>query len=221
MNVGALRRITQPIACRILLRRARNNTVTTHVGGFRLHVLPTVFHPRYFGSSLIFGNYLESVDLRNRSFLDMGTGSGIIALFAARAGANVTAVDINPQAIRCASDNAIAAASQIVCHQSDLFSGLEGKQFDVMAWNPPFFPKAPADIAEMALYAGEDYAVIARFARDARAHLKPEGRIFLIVSMDLEVARIESMFKTQGFCHKRVFSRRWGLGETMVVIEFR
>jgi release factor glutamine methyltransferase len=151
----------------------------------------------------------------------MGTGSGLIALQAARCGARVTAVDINPQAVRCASDNAAASGSDIDCRESDLFSALSGERFDVIAWNPPFFPKTSANLAEAALYAGKDYSVIARFASEAREHLNADGRVLLILSMDVDVGRIESMFTTAGFSQKRVSSRKWGLGETMVIIEFR
>jgi release factor glutamine methyltransferase len=151
----------------------------------------------------------------------MGTGSGVIALCASRCGARVTAVDINPQAVRCASDNAAAAGSDIDCRESDLFSALSSERFDVIAWNPPFFPKTAANVAEAALYAGKDYSVISRFASEAREHLNAHGRVLLILSMDVDVNRVESLFTTAGLSHERVFSCKWGLGETMVIIEFR
>src|SRR5712691_8037060 len=105
---GHLRRIAQPLLFRYWFKRGTNREVMTTVGGFNLLVLPTVFHPKYFGSSLILGEYVESQPLEGKTFLDMGTGCGIIGFFAAQKGAIVTAVDINPRAVACASRNAIS-----------------------------------------------------------------------------------------------------------------
>jgi release factor glutamine methyltransferase len=219
ISAGKLRRLTHPIFLRYWLKRTANRTVTTQVDGFTLRVFPTVFHPRYFGSSAILGRYVESQDLKGRTFLDMGAGSGIIGLFAARAGANVTGVDINPSAVQCASENALAAGFQIEYCQSDLFSALHDRRFDVVAWNPPFFPTPARTTAEAALHAGEGYAAIARFARSCRQHLNLQGRIILVVTLDIDIRAVQSMFEEQGFSVRRVLARKWGLAETMVVLE--
>jgi release factor glutamine methyltransferase len=214
-----LRQFTHPILRRLYLRHTANRVLTTTVGGFNLRVLPSVFHPRYFGSSLILSRYVESLDLREKTFLDMGTGSGIVGLFAARAGARVTGADINPQAIRCAARNAAAAGFQIEYIESDLFDALGESRFNVIAWNPPFFPKPPTTTAEAALYAGDGYAVIWRFARQCRTHLANQGHIVLVLSLDINVAALESLFRAEGFSVRRATSEKWGLGETLVVID--
>jgi release factor glutamine methyltransferase len=74
------------------------------VAGFRLTVRPTVFHPRYFLTSEFFANFLSDIDLTGKRVADVGTGSGILALAAARAGAaSVVALDINPNAAKVAA----------------------------------------------------------------------------------------------------------------------
>jgi len=221
VSAGHLRRIAQPLLFRYWFKRGTNREVTTRVDSFELRVSPTVFHPKYFGSSLILGQYVESLGLEGKKFLDMGTGSGIIGFFAARKGAKVTAVDINPNAVDCASRNSIVAGFDIEYSESDLFSALSDRQFDVIAWNPPFFPKTAATVAEAALYAGDGYGVIARFARHCREYLSPEGTVVLVLSSDIDIAAVESMFRVERFSVERALTRKWGLGEKMVILAIR
>src|SRR5438309_11343457 len=107
---GLDRRTVQHRTWRRLLRKAihffsyhlilkRRTTRVTRAAGFRLTVRPTVFHPRCFITSEFFASFIDRLDLRDKRVADVGTGSGILALAAARAGAaTVTAVDVNPAA---------------------------------------------------------------------------------------------------------------------------
>ena len=76
--------------------------------GFTLVVYPTVFHPKLFLTSEFFARFLAKANLEGKRVADVGTGSGILALAAARAGATVVALDINPKAVKAATDNACA-----------------------------------------------------------------------------------------------------------------
>jgi len=220
ISKGAFRRLTHPLLLRLWLKSSQK-VVNTTVGGFRMRIAPGVFHPKYFGSSAILGEYVESMDLKGKTFLDMGTGSGIVGLFASRAGAIVTAVDVNPEAVECAQRNAAEANQRVEYRVSDLFSGLPELRFDVIAWNPPFFPKRPSSAAEGAFYAGENHEVIARFAREARTHLTNDGIILLVLSANVHVSGITMMFKSEGFTVRNACTRKWMFGETMIVIKIR
>ena len=78
---------------------SRPKTQVSRVDGFRLTVPPTVFHPGYFISSEAFAKFVDRLDLSGKTVVDVGTGTGIIALAAGRAGAEtVIATDINPNA---------------------------------------------------------------------------------------------------------------------------
>src|SRR5450755_80211 len=102
-----LRRVIHFLSYHLVL--ARRSVRTTRAAGFRLTVRPTVFHPRFFISSEAFAAFIDGLDFSGKRVADVGTGSGILALAAARAGAaNVIAADINPNAALCAAENARA-----------------------------------------------------------------------------------------------------------------
>jgi release factor glutamine methyltransferase len=116
--------------------------------------------------------------------LDMGTGTGIVALHAARAGARVVAADINPHAVACARSNALRNDLKVDVRQSDLFGNVEGV-FDVITFNPPYLPEkdAPATWMERSWSGGSDGSdVVVRFLEDAWRFLAPGGRIYIILS---------------------------------------
>ncbi|MBX7183870.1 MAG: 50S ribosomal protein L11 methyltransferase, partial [Vicinamibacteria bacterium] len=74
--------------------------------GLDLVIEPGVLHPRHFASSRLLARHVLSLDLPDREIADVGTGSGLLALLAARSGARALALDINPEAVGCASRNA-------------------------------------------------------------------------------------------------------------------
>ena len=122
--------------------------------------------------------------------LDMGTGSGIQAITAAQKPEvkRVVAVDINPKALEEAGEKALSAgvSEKIEFRLSDLFQAVGDERFDYILFNPPYLPAHPGeprDEASRAWDGGPKGAeVIRRFLREARGHLRPEGRILLVLS---------------------------------------
>jgi release factor glutamine methyltransferase len=218
LSWGRLRRALQPVVLKFWLNQRSTKTVKTRIEGLDLKIFPGVFHPKYFGSSSVLAKFISGLPLKGKSFLEIGCGSGVVALCAARAGADVTAVDINPVAVQCTSVNAANNKLCVNAQAGDLFSSLGGAQFDVIAWNPPFLPKEPKSPAEAAFYGGRNFEVIRRFVNDVRAHVRPNATIYTIVSADVSIEQIEQLFRKQAFDISPVFSTRWGLGETMVIL---
>jgi len=118
------------------------------------------------------------------SLLEVGTGTGLVAVHAAKLGAKVTAVDINPHAVDCAKRNAARNNVRLEVVHGDLFDKIPGS-FDVIAFNPPYLPGEPTSTTwiEKAWSGGDEGSEVAvRFLRDAWRHLNPGGRIYIILS---------------------------------------
>jgi release factor glutamine methyltransferase len=128
---------------------------------------------------------LEAVEVSpNSKLLDIGTGSGIIALHAAKLGARVTATDINPSAVQCARANAFRNDLKMEVVESDLFDEVKGF-FDVITFNPPYLPSdgEPSSWVERSWSGGSDGSeIVMRFLDKAWFHLGPKGRIYVVLS---------------------------------------
>ena len=111
--------------------------------------------------------------------LDMGCGTGIVAIYLAKAGCDVTAVDINERALENTRENAKINEAEIKVVRSDLFSNVDGK-FDVIVFNPPYLPTENEDIA----WDGgrEGIEIIVSFLEHAKEYLKRKGSIYLVMS---------------------------------------
>jgi release factor glutamine methyltransferase len=192
------------------------------IGGIRMTIEPGVFHPNFFHTSKLMARYVAAMHPEGKRILDMGTGSGILALHAAAGGGLVTAVDISPAALACAKSNAQlnGLGDNIVFLQSDLFDSISrSSRFDAILWNPPFYPSEPVNDADRAWKAGTSYRVIDRFASTVRPFLSPGGTVTLILSAFVDVPMILSMFRGQGFTYLCVQTRR-RIAEQFFIYEF-
>lgn len=174
------------------------------VAGLRLRVLPEVFNPAIHFTSGFLAETLRRPGLipQGGTVLDMGTGSGIAAIAAARAGAGrVVAVDSNPAAVRCAAANVrrYGLADRIAVREGDLFAPVAGERFDRIICNPPYFRGVPRTRAEAAYYGGAQYEWLARFAAAAAAHLAPGGCALLVLGDAADVTAILAHLAAPGW----------------------
>ncbi|HEX2620650.1 MAG TPA: HemK2/MTQ2 family protein methyltransferase [Phototrophicaceae bacterium] len=162
-------------------RRRYRHLVLEQVAGLPFVVLPEVFNPGLFPTGELLAKQYAVMIPKEAAVLDMGTGSGIGAVFAAQYARHVTALDINPEAVRCAQINALLnhVEDRITARQSDLFEAVAGEQFDVILFNPPFFRGTPQDAED---HAWRGVNVIERFAAELPRHLTIEGYALVIIS---------------------------------------
>ena len=186
---------------RVFGRRYRR-LVLEQVDGLALLVLPEVFNPALFRTGPFLAEtfkrlYPGPVTAGQRA-LDLGTGSGLCALAAARAGFRAVGVDINPEAVRCARINALVnrLEGQVEVREGDLFAPVAGERFDVVLFNPPFYRGAPRDALD---HAWRGVGVFERFAAGLAEHLKPQGQALVVLSTDGDAPGMLNALRAEGY----------------------
>jgi HemK-related putative methylase len=145
-------------------------------------VTPSVFNPKLPRTGAFLAAQLDARTVApDAQVLDMGTGSGVCAVFAALRARRVVAVDINPAAVRCASINAALNGVQhrMEARHGDLFAPVAGEHFDLVLFNPPFLRGRPRDDRDRAW---RSLDVAERFAVGLREHLAPGGAALVVLS---------------------------------------
>lgn len=136
----------------------------TEFMGLTFHVEPGVLIPRA-DTEILVEKALEWMKPGAR-VLDIGTGSGAIAVSLAKLGrqAQVTAVDVSDRALEIARQNAKRNGAAVEFVKSDCFSALKGRKYDMIVSNPPYIsedemrglmPEVTRE-PELALFGGAD-----------------------------------------------------------------
>lgn len=149
--------------------------------------LPGVYSPEH-DTHLLLRTVLAADCLAGARVLDLGTGTGRVALGAAQAGAaEVTAVDISRRAVLATRLNAAVNRLPVRAVRGDMVDAVIGRQFDVVLANPPYVP-APGGppgrhSRARAWDAGPDgRALLDRICADAPTCLAPGGRLWIVHS---------------------------------------
>jgi release factor glutamine methyltransferase len=160
--------------------------------------------------------------------LDMGTGSGILGILAAKNASEVVAVDLNPFAVQCAKQNAQRTKSQnnMTFLQGDLFAPLnETAKFGMILFNSPYLP---SEEGEESTWLGRAWAggttgrdVIDRFIIQAPTHLKKAGEILLMQSTLANVEKTRERFLDFGLKIETLASLNLPFFETLVLLKAR
>jgi len=187
------------------------------VHGARFIVMPSVFNPKVPRTGEFLAAQLDSRLVgREAEVLDMGTGSGVCAVIAARYARRVVAVDINPEAVRCAGINAMMnhVEHKIDIRHGDLFAPVK-ERFDVVLFNPPFLLGTPRDDRDRAWRSND---VAERFAAGLDAHLKPGGFALVLLSTFGDASVFLEEFRKRGYAISLLARRRF-VNEALAVFK--
>jgi SAM-dependent methyltransferase len=155
--------------------------------GVEVPALGARVHPHYGVYAPIRGEYVDLVaaaatawPVGGKRAFDVGTGTGVLALVLARAGARVVATDLDPRAVACARENAarLGLAERIEAIEADLFPAGEA---DLVLSNPPWVPAAAHGPLDRAVY-DPGGAFLERLVRGLPAHLAPGGEAWIVLS---------------------------------------
>ena len=164
-----------------------------------LRIHPQVFHPRFFFSTRILTRYLDELPLQGKRFLEIGAGSGLISFAACRAGADVTASDINPIATAYLVKNREANQLPVSVIESDLFKQIPTQLFDFIAINPPYYFKTPVSWQEYAWYCGENGEFFHDLFAGLGNYINRDSVVFMILCEGCNREQIKQIANNAGF----------------------
>jgi release factor glutamine methyltransferase len=172
-----------------------------------LEIPPSVFHSGIFVTSRMFADYLRVQDFRGRRVAEVGTGSGILAISAAMAGASrVVALDksrCGAGAQRNARTSGVGAI--VEARQSDLFSAVAPhERYDVVISSPPSFAGEPINMTDRAWFAGEGYRHLRNLFSSAYWHLHDGRHMLVLLSSDTNIALLKFWAREAGFSWQEV-----------------
>ena len=180
----------------LLNRRSAGEPIAYIMGrrefyGLDLLVTPDTLIPRPDTETLVDAALAKILDNANQSILDLGTGSGAIALAVAKhkPKANVVAVDASPAALEVAKKNAASLAiTNVHFMLSDWYAGLANQRFDLIVSNPPYIEQNDMHLTQgdlrfepiSALTSGADgLDDIRHIVEHCLIYLKPQGWLMI------------------------------------------
>ncbi|MFE7561616.1 HemK2/MTQ2 family protein methyltransferase [Kitasatospora sp. NPDC057500] len=185
---------------------------------------PGVYRPQGDTDLLVSCLHRERLDGASR-VLDLGTGTGVVALAAARSGARVTAVDLSARAVLAAWVNTRLHRTRVELCRGDLTGPVRGRRFDLVVANPPYVPVEPAEAAEapgrptgaaLAWDAGPDgRLVLDRICREVPRLLTARGVLLLVQSSLAGVPQTLAALRRAGLGASVVARRRQAFGPVM------
>jgi ribosomal protein L3 glutamine methyltransferase len=179
--------------------------------GMSFYVDKRVLIPRSSIGELIHKHFAPWIEYdKVKRILDIGTGSGCIAIACARAfpESKVDAVDISATALEVAKQNTIKhhVENRVKLIQSDVFASVANESYDIIVSNPPYVTKAEIKTApkeyshepKLALEGGKDgLDVVVKILKDASNHLSAHG--ILIVEVGNSEQAVQSRFPKVSF----------------------
>ena len=176
--------------------------------GIKLEIPPQVFHPGFFFSTRLLLNYLKQLQLKDKKFLELGCGSGLISIYAAKKGAKVSSSDINTVAIEFLKKNSRVNNVELDIVHSDLFKNIPPQSFDIIAINPPYYKKQPKTETEHAWYCGENGEYFSGLFENLYSYIHPATEIYMVLFDGCDMKMINTIAGKHNFQLTCVFVQK-------------
>ena len=170
----------------------------------------------------------ENLEIKKgQSVLEIGTGSGLVSMYASLLTDDVTATDINYNALELAEKNfKLNNINTIKLEFGDLFEPVKDKKFDVILFNTPYLPTDSEDIINDDLNYAFDGGldgrkVIDRFINEVSNHLNDKGIVQIIQSSLSDNNRTLDMFDRNGFVAEIAESEKFFFEEIVLINAYK
>jgi release factor glutamine methyltransferase len=137
--------------------------------------------------------------MEDKAFLELGAGSGLLSLIVAKRGARVTATDISTIAIQALDINSVYNQVQIQIVRSDVFQDITHQPFDIIAVNPPYYPKDPSSEQELAWYCGSEYQFFHKFFGSLPNFIHSQTQVIMVLSEVAPKGDVRNICHSYGF----------------------
>lgn len=169
----------------------------THLRGFKLTVKPTVFHPKYFFSTTYLVDFVSRLNLANKTFLEIGCGSGLISLEAYRHKAKVSCCDINEAAIISTTQNLEfnfkSTKPDFYIYKSDVLEAVPKMPFDYIVINPPYFFEDVTSDSQLAWNCGKNGEYFKKLFSQLHGFIHKESQVYMILADNCDIKRIKEI----------------------------
>jgi len=162
-------------------------------------VLPGVFSPKIRRNSSWYADRIPPL-LYGSSFLEIGSGAGVLAVRAARLGYAVVATDIDPAAVENTGQNAARHGVRVDARLGSVYDPLHpDERFDSIFWNHPWMLSEGPVNARHAVSYDQGYTGVGRFIREGKEHLASGGQLLVGTGSLARTDLIEDWAREAGF----------------------
>jgi release factor glutamine methyltransferase len=146
--------------------------------------------------------------LQGQRFLELGAGTGLISIQAAKNGATVTATDISPVAIECLRRNSDQNKVKLEIILSDLFASIPNQLFDIIAINPPYYKKQPLTMADHAWYCGENGEYYEQLFTKLGKYIHKNSLVLMVLSEECDINMISEIASGHNFYMQKKITKK-------------
>lgn len=180
---------------RFYLRKERRYTYQ----GTTVKVFPGVFHPGFFYSTKFIIDYLSEKQLSGKLLLELGCGTGLISVIAAKSGAHVVASDLSLLAVENTKHNAFQNSVSVNIIHSDLFDSIGEMTFDWIIINPPYYARSAKNEEELAWNCGTNFEYYQKLFSSLNTHIHESTSVIMVLTKGSELEKIVAIATRNSF----------------------